>query len=359
MTDQAQHVEPMLPPKARRHQIIRRFRVEPADVGIDGFVGGARLLAWIEKAGHANAARWSHRRCVVVSVGNLHLDRPISAGEFVELHASLVYARHSSMHILVTVYSGDPAEADGLHTTQCPIIFVAVDANGTAVEVPRWTPVTMLELQRQRQARVRISTRTRIEDAMAAEDYLADGAALRVTRRFLAAPADGGGNAVHGGQVLRWIDESAHACGSEWTGAHVVTSYVAGIRFCRPIGLGDNVEVTARVVHTGPRSVHIAIHVTAASRGAEPILVAQGLVVVVARDGHGRALPVPTWKPAAGEDLRLDRHARSLIELRHCFEPFTTATAVTEPARFHRATVTRARRAMRARHVVSQTPPAA
>lgn len=358
MTDQAQQVEPMFAPKARRHQIIRRFRVEPADVGTDGFVAGARLLTWIEKAAHAAAARWSHRRCVVVSVGNLHLDRPIGAGEFVELHASLVYTKHSSMHILVTVYSGDPADADGLHTTQCPIIFVAVDAEGTAVEVPRWTPVTMLELQRQRQARVRISTRTRIEDAMSAEDYLAGGTALRVTRRFAATPADGG-ICVHGGQVLRWIDEAAYACGSEWTGTHVVTSYVAGIRFCRPIGIADTVEVTARVVHTGPRSVHIGVHVTARCRGAEPILVAQGLVVVAARDGDGRARPVPAWVPAAGDDLRLDRHARSLIELRRCFEPFTTATTVTGPARFHRATVTRARGATRARHAVSLTPPAA
>ena len=314
MTDQAQHVEPIFPPKARRHQIIRRFRVEPADVGIDGFVGGGRLLTWIEKAAHATAARWSHRRCVVASVGNLHLDRPISAGEFVELHASLVYTRRSSMHILVTIYSGDPAEADGLHTTQCPIIFVAVDANGTAVEVPRWTPVTMLELQRQRQARVRIPTRTRIENAMAAEDYLTDGTAPRVTRRLLAAPADGGGSSVHGGQVLRWIDEAAHACGSEWTGAHVITSYVAGIRFCRSISLGDTLEVTARVVHTGPRSVHIGVQVTAASRGAQPILVAQGLVVVVAPDDRGRPQPVPTWEPATGEDRR-QIHEQALIEL--------------------------------------------
>lgn len=359
MTDQGQYAEPMFPSKARRHQIIRRFRVEPADVGIDGFVGGGRLLTWIEKAAHATAARWSHRRCVVVSVGNLHLDRPISAGEFVELHASLVYTRHSSMHILVTIYSGNPAEADGLHTTQCPIIFVAVDADGTAVEVPRWTPVTMLELQRQRQARVRIPTRTRIEETMADEDYLSDGTAPRVTRRFLAARVDGAGSSVHGGQVLRWIDEAAHACGSEWTGAHVITSYVAGIRFCRSISLGDTIEVTARVVHTGPRSVHIGVHVTAASRGAQPVLVAQGLVVVVAPDDRGRPQPVPTWKPATGEDRRLDRHARGLIELRRCFEPFTAATAVAEPARFHRATVTRARRAMRTPHGVSQIPPAA
>ena len=38
-----------------------------------------------------------------------------------------------------------------------------------------WTPVTMLELQRHRQARLRIRMRKRIEGALAAESYIAEG----------------------------------------------------------------------------------------------------------------------------------------------------------------------------------------
>ena len=159
------------------HETIHRFHVESADVGTLGFVDGGKLLEWIDEAAHATAAQWCGRRCVTASVGNVHLDRPISVGELVEVQASLVYTGCCSMHILVTICSSDLSQAYPVQTSQCSIVFVAVDESGHPVEVPRWTPVTMLELQRQRQARVRMRTRKRIDDAMDAESYTAEGTA--------------------------------------------------------------------------------------------------------------------------------------------------------------------------------------
>jgi acyl-CoA hydrolase len=324
----AEHPESTWLPKIRSHEKVHRFLVKPADVGILGFVDGGTLLEWIDKAAHATATQWCGGRCAVASVGNLHLDRPIGVGELVEVHASLVYTGRSSMHILITVCSSDPARAIVVQTSQCPIIFVAVDDTGNPVEVPRWTPVTMLELQRQRQARVRIRMRKRIEDAMAAQSYTAVGTAPRTTLRVLAAPADvNSGGEVHAGRVMRWIDETAYVCGADWTGAEVIMSYIAGIRFYRPIIVGDVIEVTARIIHTGPRSIHTSIHVTTTTSGGQPHVVAHGLAVVVSLDERGDARGVATWEPASEEDLRLNRHARHLIELRQFIEPFTTATA--------------------------------
>ena len=324
------HTEPMAPPKARSHQTIHRFRVGAADAGIGGAVDGGTLLEWVDTAAHATATQWSGRDCVTASVGNIHLDRPISVGEFLELHASLVYTGRSSMHILVTVYASDPTGAKELQTSQCAIIFVAVDDAGNPVEVPPWTPVTMLELQRHRQARVRVRMRRRIEGAMAAESYTAQGTAARTTVRFRTAPTDADGDGrVHGGRVMRCIDAAASTCGTSWAGTHVISSYAAGIRFYRPIIVGDDVEVTARVIHTGPRSVHISVHVTTTdAHCGPPHLAAHGLAVVVTLDEHGNARPVRQWQPVSNEDQRLDEHARHLIELRQFIEPFTTAAAV-------------------------------
>ncbi|MDT5299823.1 MAG: hypothetical protein QOG79_3065 [Mycobacterium sp.] len=318
------------PPRTGSHEAILRVRVEPDDVGIVGVVDGGKLLEWIDEVAYATAASWSGRDCVVASVGNIHLDRPIGVGELVEVRASLVYTGCSSMHVLITVCSSDPTRANAAQTSQCPIIFVAVDDSGNPVEVPPWTPVTMLELQRQRQARVRIPMRRRIEGAMPAESYTVAGTAHRATLRFLAAATDDNwGGRVHGGQVMRWIDEAARVCGAGWTGAHVITSYVAGIRFFRPIIVGDVVDVTARIIHVGPRSVHISIHVTTTdANGAQPHLVAHAVAVVVSLDERGEARPVPPWEPNSEEDRRLDQHARHLIELRQFVEPFTTAAAV-------------------------------
>ena len=119
MKNLAQHYEPTCPPKPRSHETIHRFVVQPADVGIVGFVDGGKLLEWIDEAAYAAAAQWSGRYCVTASVGNFHLDRPISVGELVEVHASLVYTGRSSMHILVTVHSSDPTRAKALQTSQC------------------------------------------------------------------------------------------------------------------------------------------------------------------------------------------------------------------------------------------------
>jgi acyl-CoA hydrolase len=172
-----QDSKPSWPPKAPSHETIHRFCVKPADVGIVGVVDGGTLLEWIDKVAYAAAAQWSGRYCVTAYVGNFHLDRPISVGALVELHATLVYTGRCSMHILVTVYSSDSTRGNAVQTSQCPIIFVALDDTGNPVEVPPWTPITMLELQRQRQARVRIPMRTRIEGAMAAECYTDEGTA--------------------------------------------------------------------------------------------------------------------------------------------------------------------------------------
>jgi acyl-CoA hydrolase len=331
MNTLAEYVEPTRPPKARSHETTDRFRVKPDDISVGGFVDGGTLLEWIDQTAHAAAVQWCGCHCVAASVGNFHLDRPIGVGELVEVHASLVYTGRSSMHILVTVYSSDPARAKAVQTAQCPIIFVATDDAGNPVEVPRWTPVTILELQRQRQARVRIRMRQRIEGAMAAQSHTVAGTAPCATLRFRTATTDINQNgSVRGGRVMRWIDETAFVCGAEWTGAEVITSYIAGIRFDRPVLVGDVIDVTARIIHTGPRSIHISVQVTTTDAvGDQPCLVAQALVVVVSLNECGAARPVPRWEPASDEDRRLDQHARQLIELRQFVEPFTNATTVT------------------------------
>ena len=118
--------------------------------------------------------RWSGCDCVAAYVGNLRLDRPISIGELVELHASIVYTGRSSMHILVTIYSSDPTGTKAFKPRNAQSFSSRSTMQGPC-RIPPWTPVTMLDLQRQRQARVRIPMRKRVEGAMAAESYTAEG----------------------------------------------------------------------------------------------------------------------------------------------------------------------------------------
>lgn len=83
-----------------------------------------------------------------------------------------------------------------------------------------------------------------------------------ITFQFISEPSDVnyGGN-VHGGSVMKWIDQAGYACATTWSGNYSVTVYVGGIRFYDPIKIGEVVKVDAQVIYTGTSSMHIAINV--------------------------------------------------------------------------------------------------
>ena len=50
-----------------------------------------------------------------------------------------------------------------------------------------------------------------------------------VTFRFLSEPADVNfGGKVHGGAVMKWIDQAGYTCAVGWSGRYCVTVYVGG-----------------------------------------------------------------------------------------------------------------------------------
>ena len=322
----AQRTEPTAPPNTHSHQTIHRFLVTPADTGNGGAVDGGTLLEWIDQAAHAVAAQWSGRRCVTASVGNIHLDRPIGVGELVELHADLVYTGRSSMHILVTVHSSDPTGANAVKPPSAQSF--------SSPSTTRASPSRCLRGHRSPCSSFSATARRGFGYGCANASKAPWPP--KVTPQRAPPPAH---PALRGLPHRRRRDrprprrprhavdrQAAAACGTKWTGAHILTSYIAGIRFHGPVIIGDAVEVTARIIHTGPRSVHIGVHVTTTNARGRHV-VANGVVVVVALDERGTARSVPAWQPDSHEDRRLDRHARHLIELRQFIEPFTTAAA--------------------------------
>ena len=85
-----------------------------------------------------------------------------------------------------------------------------------------------------------------------------------VTLRFLAEPKDVNfGGKVHGGAVMKWIDQAGYTCAAGWTGTYCVTVYLGGLHFLGPIRVGELVELRALVIRTGRTSLDIAIDVYA------------------------------------------------------------------------------------------------
>ena len=120
------------------------------------------------------------------------------------------------------------------------------------------------------------------------------------------------------GPSWRWIDETAYACAVGWSSAGARAVYSGGIHFFRPIRIGHVVEVDARLIHTGARSMHIAIRVRSGSPRTPDELepTTQCMSIFVDPGPDGRARPVAPLELRSAEDHRLDRHARDLIRMR-------------------------------------------
>lgn len=142
-----------------------------------------------------------------------------------------------------------------------------------------------------------------------------------MTFRFLAEPADVNyGGKVHGGVVMKWIDQAGYAAAVGWSGRYSVTVAVGGIRFIAPIRISDVVTVTATLVYTGTSSMHFAIDVRARDPGidghSQSRLCTHCVIVFVALDAaEGRPTAVPQWAPATEEDRLLADYAQKVMEL--------------------------------------------
>jgi acyl-CoA hydrolase len=299
-------------------EVTLRFLAAPTDAGHAEGVGGGRVLEWIDKAAYACAANWSGTYCVTAYVGDVRFARPIPVGDIVEARAQLAQTGRSSMHIVVTVSSGHPTQHALRPATECLVIFVAVDGSGSTVAVPRWEPRTAAQRALRDAATARAEVRAEIERAMAEQQYSEAGSAPRPVLRFLAAPTDvNWGGKVHGGTVMRWIDEAAYVCAAGWNRGPTIAVYAGGVRFYRPLLIGSVVEVRARLVHTGRHSMHISVHVRSGDpKTVERELTTHCMMIFVALDEGRRSALVRQWTPVSEEDVALDTHARHLIELR-------------------------------------------
>ena len=137
-----------------------------------------------------------------------------------------------------------------------------------------------------------------------------------ITLRFLAEPSTVNfGGKVHGGTVMKWIDEAGFACATSWSKRYCVTVFIGSIRFHHPIMIGDLVEVEAKLAYTGNSSINIAVEVRSGDmKGGEMQKTAECLIVFVSVDSHGRPLPVAPYVPGTDETKTLASRAKAHLE---------------------------------------------
>ncbi|WP_104204327.1 acyl-CoA thioesterase [Billgrantia saliphila] len=99
---------------------------------------------------------------------------------------------------------------------------------------------------------------------------------------------------VHGGAILKKLDEVAYACASRYSGHYVVTLSVDQVLFKQPIHVGELVTFLASVNHVGRSSMEIGIKVVAENIRDKVIRHTNSCyLTMVAVDLHGQPAPVP------------------------------------------------------------------
>lgn len=139
-----------------------------------------------------------------------------------------------------------------------------------------------------------------------------------ITLRFLAEPGDVNfGGKVHGGAVMKWIDQVGYTCAAGWSATYCVTVYVGGLHFLAPIHVGELVELRALVIRTGRTSLDIAVDVYAGDpKSTERRRTGHCVIVFVALGSEGRPTSIPQWEPRNDLDRALEQYAIRLAELR-------------------------------------------
>jgi acyl-CoA hydrolase len=140
----------------------------------------------------------------------------------------------------------------------------------------------------------------------------------KISFQFISEPTDVNfGGKVHGGVVMKWIDQAAFTCARTWSGTYCVTVYVGGIRFLKPISIGDVVKADATVIYTGNSSIHIAVDVYSRDFEHEEFRKTTHCVIVfVSVDENGKPQKVKPWVPKTDREKKLFNYAKKLNSLR-------------------------------------------
>jgi acyl-CoA hydrolase len=122
---------------------------------------------------------------------------------------------------------------------------------------------------------------------------------------------------VHGGAVVKLIDEAAGVVASRHARSNVVTASIDRMEFHSPVFVGDLLMVTAGLNLVGRTSMEIGVRVDAENLiSGEVRHAATAYLTYVALDAQGRPRTVPSLILETGEEKRRNQEAASRRETR-------------------------------------------
>ena len=126
---------------------------------------------------------------------------------------------------------------------------------------------------------------------------------------------------VHGGTLLKYLDEVAYACASRYAGRYVVTLSVDQVIFREPVHVGELVTFLASVNYTGRTSMEVGVKVVTENIRERSVRhTNSSFFTMVAMDQEGKPSPVPPLQPETYDEKRRFAQAQQRRQIRQELE---------------------------------------
>lgn len=122
---------------------------------------------------------------------------------------------------------------------------------------------------------------------------------------------------VHGGTLLKLLDQAAYACAAKYCKNYVVTAALDQVFFKQNVNVGELVTFYARVNYVGRSSMEIGVKVVAEHlRTYEKRYTTSCFFTMVAIDENGKSIEVPRLELETDAEKRLYAAAQMRKQLR-------------------------------------------
>ena len=121
---------------------------------------------------------------------------------------------------------------------------------------------------------------------------------------------------VHGGTILKFLDEAAYACASRYSGSYVVTASVGLVEFHQPIYVGELVSFAARIDSVGRSSMVVSVAVIAENIKTRERRQTNHCYYTMVAMEDGKPMEVPHYSPETEDEKQRDRAAKIRKQLK-------------------------------------------
>ena len=123
---------------------------------------------------------------------------------------------------------------------------------------------------------------------------------------------------VHGGTLLKYLDEVAYACASRFAGSYVVTMSVDQVVFRQAVHVGELVTFLASVNFSGTTSMEVGIKVITENIRERTVRHSNScFFTMVAVGDDGKPTRVPELVPKTADEKRRYHQAQLRRQLRY------------------------------------------